>query len=234
MTQASADGMSGAAGGGGTVPATALTADRSSPSPASSGTGRAFGSGPRRAVLAGVIVIAIVLGVVALIAGHGKATASPHVKYGGLPSWLPKATAPVGQIVHASPDHSVLGIEGDTVAVTLASGGVYATAVGPSVPESGKFPVPATSPCTFVVTFAKTSGVVPISAGAFTITDEQGRLHHPKVTAVHGGAPPSQIKPGKPVSLKIYAVLPTGSGSLSWTPESRRPIVSWDFDVEID
>ncbi|MGO9322877.1 MAG: hypothetical protein ACLQBY_19030 [Solirubrobacteraceae bacterium] len=201
---------------------------------ASRGRGRAFGPGPRRAVLAGAIVLAVVLGVVALAAGHGKASASPKAKYGGLPSWLPKATVPVGRIVRASPAHSVLGIEGDTVAVTLSSGDVYATAVGPSVPESGKFPVPHTSPCTFVVTFSKSSGAIPISPADFTITDELGRVHHPKVTALHGGAPLSQTTPGKTVSLSVYAVLPTGSGSLSWAPEGPRPIVSWDFDVEID
>jgi len=201
---------------------------------ATHGETRALGSGPRRVVLAGLVILAAVLGVVTLAAGHGKASASSSAKYGGLPSWLPKATVPVGRIVHASPDHPVLGIEGDTVAVNLAGAGVYATAVGPSVPESGKFPVPPTSPCTFVVTFAKTSGVIPVSPADFTITDEEGRLHHPKVTALHGGALPSWIAPGKPVSLKIHAVLPTGSGSLSWAPAGGRPIVSWDFDVEID
>jgi hypothetical protein len=185
-------------------------------------------------VLAGVAVLAIVLGAVVLIAGHGGASASSTAKYGGLPSWLPKATVPVGRIVNASPAHPVLGIEGDTVAVALSSGGVLATAVGPSVPESGKFPVPRTSPCTFVVTFAKTTGAIPITPADFTITDEQGRLHHPKVTALHGGAPPSRITAGKPVTLEMYAVLPTGSGSLNWAPGSGRPIVSWDFDVEID
>jgi len=201
---------------------------------ASSGEGRAFGPGLRRGAVVSVIVLAALLGALALSMGHGKAPAGASAKYGGLPSWLPKATIPVGRIVHASPVHSVLGIEGDTVAVTLGSGTVDATAVGPSVPESGKFPVPATSPCTFIVTFAKTSGVIPLSAGAFAITDEEGRVHHPRVTALHGGAPPRQITAGKPVSLKMYAVLPTGSGSLSWAPGGRRPIVSWDFDVEID
>jgi hypothetical protein len=185
-------------------------------------------------VLAGVGVLAIVLGAVALAAGHGKASASSSAKYGGLPSWLPKATVPVGRIVDAGPTHSVLGIEGDTVAVKLSGGSVFATAVGPSVPESGKFPVPRTSPCTFVVTFAKSSGVIAIRPADFTITDELGRLHHPSVTMLHGGAPPGQITAGKPVTLEISAVLPTGSGSLSWAPQSRRPIVSWDFDVEID
>ncbi len=200
----------------------------------SSGEGRAFGPGLRRGAVVAVIVLAAVLGALALTAGHGKVTAGAGARYGGLPSWLPKATIRVGRIVHASPVHPVLGIEGDTVAVTLGSGEVDATAVGPSVPESGKFPVPATTPCTFIVTFAKASGVIPISAGAFAITDEEGRVHHPKVTALHGGAPPRQIAAGKPISLKMYSVLPTGSGSLSWAPGGRRPIASWDFDVEID
>jgi hypothetical protein len=201
---------------------------------ATHGETRALRSGPRRVALAGLLAGAVVLGAVALLAGHGGAKASPSARYGGLPTWLPKATAPVGRIVQASPAHPVLGIEGDTVAIRLAGASSYATAVGPSVPESGKFPVPRTSPCTFIVTFARTSGVVPISPARFTITDEQRRLHHPRVTALNGGAPPRQVTPGKPVSLEIYAVLPTGSGSLSWAPAGRQPTVSWDFDVEID
>jgi hypothetical protein len=213
----------------------------STPASVSSAEGRAIGPGPRRALLAGALVAVTIGAAVALVAGHGgasagakAATVAAKAKYGGLPSWLPEATIPVGRIVHASPAHSVLGVEGDTVAVALASGAVYATAVGPSVPESGKFPVPATSPCTFIVTLARTSGVIPISASDFTITDEEGRLHHPEVTWLHAGALPAEILPGKPVSLKLYAVLPTGSGSLSWSPAGRHPIVSWDFDVEID
>jgi hypothetical protein len=189
---------------------------------------------PRRAFVAALIIaLAVVVGIVASGAGHGR-TAGSTARYGGLPSWLPKATAPIGRIVHASPAHSVLAIEGDTVAVGLSGAGTLATLVGPSVPETGKFPVPATSPCTFVVTFAQTSGVVPIRAGDFTITDEEGHLHHPEVTALHRGGLPGSLTAGRPVSLRLYAVLPTGSGSLSWAPAAGRPLVSWDFDVEID
>lgn len=201
---------------------------------ATHGETRALGTGPRRVALAGVPAVAVVVGVVALVAGHGGAGASSNARYGGLPSWLPKATVPVGRIVTASPAHPALAIEGDTVAVRIASASVYTTAVGPSVPESGKFPVPRTSACTFIVTLARAAGVIALNPAQFTITDEQGRLHHPTVRALHGGTPPSQITPGKPVSLELHAVLPTGSGSLSWAPEGRRAIVSWDFDVEID
>jgi hypothetical protein len=191
---------------------------------------RTFGSGSKR-VLAITPVLAFVAAVaVALLPGHGR----PVAKYGGLPKWLPETTVSVGRVVDASPAHSVLAIEGDTVAVHLPAGGVFATVVGPEVPESGKFPVPPTTPCTFVVTFAKASGRIPITAADFTITDEQGRLHHPRLSALDGGAPPSEFSSAAPTSLRLYSVLPTGSGSVAWAPGGSRPVVSWDFDVEID
>ena len=140
----------------------------------------------------------------------------------------------MGRIVHATAAHPALAIEGDSISVSLARGRVLATAVGPSVPDEGRFPVPATSPCTFVVTFAAASGAVPLSASAFTIVDEFGRVHHPRVTAMGGGPAPRQVPPGRSVSLSVYDVLPTGNGSLGWAPAGARPIVDWDFDVEID
>jgi len=221
---------------------------------ASHGGGRAFGLGPHLiarvgGVVLGLVLLAVLIGV--LLTGHSDSAArhggtpSTHgevaathsrsvAKYGGIPSWLPKATVPVNRIVQASPAHPVLAIQGNAVSVVLARGRVLVTAVGPSVPEDGHFPVPATSPCTFIVTFATSAGVIPLSAKAFTLVDEFGHVRHPRVTAMGGGAPPRRALPGRPVSLKVYDVLPTGDGGLTWAPEGRRPIVSWDFDVEID
>jgi hypothetical protein len=155
-------------------------------------------------------------------------------KYGGLPSWLPTPAIPVGRIVQASPAHPWLAIEGDTVRVQLAHGQALATAVGPAVPEEGAFPVPASISCTFTVTFASVSGAIPLSPAAFTILDELGHLHHPQVTAHEGGPVPADATTGKTLTLTITAVLPTGSGQLRWAPQGGRPVVSWDFDVEID
>ena len=107
-------------------------------------------------------------------------------------------------------------------------------AVGPLVPEEGQFPVPPTTPCTFTVTLASVSGTIPLRPAAFTIRDEQGQLHHPKVTRQDGGPLPASAPPGKTVSLTITDVLPTGNGQLQWAPQGGRPVVSWDFDVEID
>jgi hypothetical protein len=233
MAPASADGISAKRAADRRPPAGSPSAAQ--PTPAMSGEGGTSVFFPRRALVGALIIIAlaVVAGIVASGGAHGRTAASP-ARYGGLPSWLLKATVPVGRIVHASPTRSVLAIEGDTVDVGLSGAGTFATLVGPSVPETGKFPVPATSPCTFVITFAKTSGVVPIRAGDFTIADEEGRLHHPKVTGLGSGRLPGRLTSGKSVSLKLYAVLPTGSGSLSWAPVAGRPLVSWDFDVEID
>jgi hypothetical protein len=242
---------------------TAVPTAESSPATSASGDGgRAFGLGPRRAVrVTGAALILVALAAlvgVALSSSHGAsathaqpagytaragtsssaAVAATHnissAKYGGLPSWLPQAKTPVNRVVTATAAHPALAIQGDTLAVDLAGGRVLATAVGPQTPEQGRFPVPATSPCTFIVTFAHASGVIPLNARAFTFIDELGHVRHPRVTAIGAGALPRQILPGKPVSLKVYDILPTGDGGLTWAPDGGRPIASWDFDVEID
>ncbi len=102
------------------------------------------------------------------------------------------------------------------------------------MPEIGAVPVPSTSLCTFAVTFTSAAGVVPITPRAFTIRDEFGSYHYPKVTVQGGGAVPSEVRAGKTLTLAVSNVLPTGEGQLRWAPEGRDPIVSWDFDVEID
>jgi hypothetical protein len=156
------------------------------------------------------------------------------VKYGQIPSWLPKPKVRVGRTAVATAARPWLAIEGDTVSVRLAHGRVLATAVGPAVPEEGRFPVPATTRCTFTIIFTAAYGAVPLSAKGLTITDEYGHLHHPRVTATGGGAPPPRVAAGRTVSLTVNDVLPTGNGRLRWAPQQATPIVSWDFDVEID
>jgi hypothetical protein len=161
-------------------------------------------------------------------------SSSSSARYRGLPSWLPKNQVRTGRVVDASVTHPWLAIEGDTVSVPLAQGQVLATAVGPAVPAEGLSPVPAASPCTFTVTLSRASGAVPIRPGDFTITDELGQLHHPRVK-VQGGEPlPATAVAGRTVTLIVHDVLPVGSGTLRWAPATTRPVVSWDFDVEID
>jgi hypothetical protein len=162
-------------------------------------------------------------------------TSSHHsATYGGLPSWLPKPKVHVNRILTASAAHPALSIQGDAVAVELPHGRVLATAVGPEVPEEGHFPVPASTPCTFIVTFASASGTIPLDPAAFTFLDDHGHVHHPRVTAMDGGPPPTTVPPGKTVSLRLHDVLPTGDGGLAWAPEGGRTLVGWDYTVEID
>jgi hypothetical protein len=169
----------------------------------------------------------------------GKSASKGKSTYGQLPSWLPKSKIPVGRVVQASEAHPKLGIEGDTIIVHVGIAQLDVTTVGPQVPEEGKFPVPATTPCAFVVTFAKASAVIDLRDTDFTVLDELGHLHYLRIT-VGGGLrrggsqPPSSIRPGQTVTLVMRAVLPTGSGTLRWSPHSPRPVASWDFDVEID
>jgi hypothetical protein len=175
------------------------------------------------------IVVAAALGV---LLTRGGTPASQ--RYGQLPSWLPRAKVSVGRVLQASSARPRLAIQGDSVSVRLSHGKVLATTVGPAVPEDGAFPVPATSPCTFTVTFTAAAGAVPLRPGAFTILDELGHVHHPRVTAARGGTLPAEVRPGQTVTLTVRDVLPTGGGRLRWAPEGSRPIASWDFDVEID
>jgi hypothetical protein len=210
----------------------AATVAPASSAPTTGGWGRAFGPGLRRACIAAVLVIAVVVAVVALSTGHGRT--SPKLRYGGLPSWLPKSTFNPNEVLQASLRKPVLAIQGNTVSVNLAGGHVLAKLVGPTVPEDGKFPVPPTSPATFVLRFSHASGVVPLSAAAFALVDERGTVRFPAIAVVGGGALPARVPPGRTVSLRMHDVIPTGDGGLLWKPEGRHAIVSWDFNVEID
>ncbi len=193
--------------------------------------GRVFGPGPRPARSLGIgIFAAACIGLLA----YGAVSHFPSSSAGGLPSWLPKSTLPVNRVVAASAAHPQLAVEGDAVEVDLSGGEVRATAVGPNVPEEGEQPVPATSPCTFVVTFTAAEGVVPLAASEFSILDEQSHLHHPHITTASGGTVPKSVSPGRTLSLLVSDVLPTGNGQIRWAPQGSTPIVAWDFDVEID
>jgi len=233
-------------GAGRATAAGAESTSASAPASAPDGGGRAQRFGPRAVSAAGVLAALLIVGVlvVLLLTTGGGSTAGrrpqPGVastkvsSYGGLPAWLPKPKVHVGRVLHASVLHPALSIQGEAVSVDLASGRLLATAVGPEVPEEGRFPVPPVTPVTFLVTFASASKAIPLSPSAFTLIDEQGKVYHPKMTAFGGGAPPARITPGRPISVKLHDILPTGDGGLSWTPEGARPIVTWDYTVEID
>jgi hypothetical protein len=150
-------------------------------------------------------------------------------------SRMPKATAPAAdRVLTATPSRSGLAIEGDTVAARLPDGRAMVTAVGPAVPETGMSPVPATTPCQFTFTLAAIHGSIPLSRRDFTFLGEHGQRNGARVTLRGGGRLPRRIVAGRPVTLTLSSVLPIGNGQLQWAPSGGRPLVSWDFDVEID
>jgi hypothetical protein len=205
-----------------------------------SGGRGAAGPAPRPApallVTAGMAVLAVVL--LLVTGGPGAAPHPAHTanaaKYGGLPSWLPKLKARVGATLNASAGHPALSVEGEPIRVHLAGAQVLVTAVGPQVPQEGHFPVPPVTPVTFLVTFAAASGAIPIHASAFSLTDERGNVHRPHVTGLRGGAPPTEVARGRPATVELHDILPTGDGGVSWTGGETRPLASWDYTVEID
>jgi hypothetical protein len=152
-----------------------------------------------------------------------------------LPSWLPRAAVPAAdRVLTATPRRPRLGIEGDTVAVRLLGGRAMVTAVGPAVPEEGQQPIPATSPARFTFTVSAVHGSIPLSSRDFTFLGEHGERNGARVTLRGGGRLPRRIVAGRPVTLTLSSVLPTGNGQLRWAPLGGKPVVSWDFDVEID
>lgn len=197
--------------------------------------GRRAQPGSRRAVLGVIGILLVALGAVGVVRVATSASRSSTSTYGGASCWLPKSSAPVGRMLQASPDHPVLGIEGDAAHILISSGGADIVAVGPQVPESGGSPVPTTSPVTFNVTIDDVTGVIPLSAGEFVILDELGHFHHPVVTDANGSPLPTRLAAGHKLELEVEDnKIPTGSGDLQWKPISGHPLVSWDFDVEID
>jgi hypothetical protein len=140
----------------------------------------------------------------------------------------------VGRQLRARPGHPQLAVEGNTVSATLSQGRALARVTGPTVSPPVGLSAPATTPCTFTVRLVARSGTVPVSSAAFTVVDEQGRVHHPSVTAAGGSRLPQRLVSGRALKLTVKAVLPIGAGRLEWAPAAAKPLVAWDFDVELD
>jgi hypothetical protein len=166
---------------------------------------------------------------------NGTRGKTPATSRGALPGWLPSGSVPpADRIVAATPAKPRLAIEGDTVALRLPQGRAQVTAVGPAVPEDGEQPVPATSPTRFAVTLSAVRGSIPLSSRDFSFLGENGERNGARVTLRGSGRLPRRIVAGHPVTLTLSSVLPVGNGQLRWAPLGGRPVVSWDFDVELD
>jgi Phosphoesterase family len=131
----------------------------------------------------------------------------------------------------ATSTHPVLALQGDTVPVSVGRARLLASAVGPTVRhDAGSSAVPSS----FIVTFRAASRATALHSSSLTVIDELGELHHPQVTAVGGGPAPSELLPGQAVTLVVRDQLAVGNGQLRWAPVGSSPLVSWDFDLELN
>jgi hypothetical protein len=212
---------------------------------------RAFRPGARWAFLAAAVVALVVAaGLVWALNANGSSRlhSAQARSFGSLPSWLPKAvrdrkvqnTAPQTEV--ATPARPILQEEqGYTVLAELPSGSVNITAVGPEFPnyvtryaQRGLWPAGKQVPSTFDVTLAGVKGTIPLSAGAFSIFNQDHQLVGATLVAKGGGPVPSKVKAGQTVTVIVRTETLEGQGALQWAPLGKKDLVGWIYQLELD
>jgi hypothetical protein len=165
---------------------------------------------------------------------------SPSKKFKpGLPSYLPKDSTKVNRVVTATPAHPQLAIAGDSVVLSLAGGRTRATMNGPLYDNKYVGTNQPIIPATFLLTFSRTHGTIPLAPKDFTILDERGNNIVPRFTVKGGGAMPSKLTADHPLTLVMSTTIAVGDGSIVYDPPGstqagHRPLAGWDFIVEDD
>ena len=155
---------------------------------------------------------------------QGRPVPASH-RYGGIPAWLRAVMSGAAGVSRAALGHPVLAVQGDTVAVDLPGRRLRATAIGPAVPRAlAANAARTTAPASFTVTVTGGSRATVNRLGAFTIVDELGHVHHPRVAVV---------RHARTTTVTVRDVLPVGNGQLRWLPDGRHGLVAWDFDLEL-
>ncbi|MGO9908597.1 MAG: hypothetical protein ACLP4R_21030 [Solirubrobacteraceae bacterium] len=157
----------------------------------------------------------------------------------GIPSFIPRDTIAVNRIVTATPSHPQLAIQGDSVLLDLASGRTLATMNGPLYNNKYVGTNDPTVPASFVLTFSKTHGTIPLAPDDFTILDQLGNNIVPTIRVQGGGPLPKQLDSGRHLTLVMSTIISAGDGSIVYNPtgitkSGHDPLVGWDFIVEDD
>ncbi|MCU1597528.1 MAG: hypothetical protein QOK08_1825 [Actinomycetota bacterium] len=184
-----------------------------------------------RASLLGALIGATLVAPIALVGC--SSTAPPEPKYGGMPSYLPKAAVKSDSVLTGSMAKPALTTEGDSVRVVLAGGTALATVTGPEVPGEGLPYQTRATTATWTVTLTDATTDVPISVADFTSIDHLGAVYHPQFVAGQP-KPPTELKPGESVTFELRAVMAVGEGLMRWAPDGTHILGSWDFEVEND
>jgi len=145
----------------------------------------------------------------------------------------PIATAPsrLASPGVASPGHYQLVSAGDAVHVQVGAARVLARMSGPEIDQSGAVPgkpPAASAPGVLTVTLSAERGTLDVPAGSFlTLGERQDRISvHADHTAVH-------VAPGRPATLHLSTVFRAGHTTFTWQPQGK-PLITWDFVVELD
>lgn len=155
-------------------------------------------------------------------------------RYGGIPSFIPKASIPIDRVMTASLVHPALAIQGDAVQLRAPSGRALATAVGPNVPDRYQGSFHSDAPVTFDVSFTRVHGAIPIRSHMFLIRDELGTLLHPTLSVAGRGPVPLDVPTGRPFTLILRIRIPIGGGDLEYVPTGRHYLADWAFTAETD
>ncbi|MEU1624851.1 hypothetical protein ABZ746_05775 [Streptomyces sp. NPDC020096] len=180
-----------------------------------------YGPGARRPLAA---VALLVLGLVATGCAH---TSDAPQDLGRVP--IP--TAPASPVVPtASPGHAQLVAMGDAVGVSTGSDQAQITAAGPDLrlPSTASGRPPASAPGTITVTVHPVSGTTTLRADDLTITDELGHSVH-----FTSDRPTADASQGQAAVLHLAATYAAGHSTITWKPAGK-PLVTWDFEVELD
>lgn len=142
------------------------------------------------------------------------------------------AQAAVTSTPTVTPGGYQLVAAGVPVALRTPDAEAAVTVAGPEVrlpvPAPGQ-PVTATqAPGVLTVTVVASRGSVPVRASDFLGLDEEQESY-----ALTPDAAEAVATPDHPVTLHLASDFASGHTTLTWQPDGR-PLVTWDFVVEID
>lgn len=156
----------------------------------------------------------------------------------------PTAAPSAGRYAVATPAPQVLGTPtataggyqlvaaGDPVHVRLPGADLVAQVSGPDVtlpaPTPGQPVTARSAPGVLTVALTSTRGTLRVDPASFLGLDQTQRP-----ITLRPDARQVTVSPGRPVTLHLSSQFDSGHTTLTWQPLGR-PLVTWDFVVEID
>lgn len=196
--------------------------------PGAGGGGGARRCSRPRCVLVPAVCAALLVPVLSGCSASSASDADPTAGAGHAGSY-PVATP--GAAVHATPEaadgHYQLVSAGDTVRATLGPAVLLAKVTGPELTVPPGPPADA-APGVLTVDLTGQAGSTTVTAASFLVLDEARHA-----VPVRADAASVAVSGGRHAVLRLSGRLPAGHATVTWQPTGR-PVVTWDFVVEID